>query len=145
MVMVAKDLDSAIEQSHAALGAILRGDPSVYLALFSEGEDVTLGNPFGPYARGRKNVEATLAGAASHYRDGEVAGVELIATYASNDLACVVEVERGRARVGGTQDLVPVAVRVTSVFRLEQGTWKLVHRHADPITTPRPAASVISQ
>jgi ketosteroid isomerase-like protein len=41
--------------------------------------------------------------------------------------------------------VVPLAVRVTSVFRLEVGSWKLVHRHADPITTPRPAESVISR
>ncbi len=143
--MTTKDLDKAIEQSHAALDAILNGDPSVYQALYSEGDDVTLGNPFGPYARGRKNVEATLAGAAAHYRDGEVTGVELIATYASNDLACIVEVERGRAKVGGGEELVSIAVRTTSVFRLELGAWKLVHRHADPITTPRPAASVISK
>jgi len=143
--MTSKDLDRAIEQSHAALAAILEGDPSVYQALYSEGEDVTLGNPFGPYARGRKNVEATLAGAASHYRDGEVTGVELIATYASNDLACIVEVERGRTKIDGGEELVSVAVRVTSVFRLEHGTWKLVHRHADPITTPRSGESVISK
>jgi ketosteroid isomerase-like protein len=65
--------------------------------------------------------------------------------YASDDLACVVEVERGRSKVGGGEELVPVAVRVTSLFRLEHGTWKLVHRHADPITTPRPAASVIER
>jgi ketosteroid isomerase-like protein len=139
------DLDSAIEQSHTALAAILKGDPEVYKALYSDGDDVTLGNPFGPYARGRRKVEETLAGAASHYRDGEVTGVELIAKYASDDLACIVEVERGRAKVGGGEELVPVAVRVTSVFRLERGTWKLVHRHADPITTPRPAASVINR
>ena len=143
--MTSKDLDRAIEQSHAALAAILEGDPSVYQALYSEGEDVTLGNPFGPYARGRKNVEATLAGAASHYRDGEVTGVELIATYASNDLACIVEVERGRTKIDGGEELVSVAVRVTSVFRLEHGTWKLVHRHADPITTPQSGESVISK
>jgi ketosteroid isomerase-like protein len=143
--MAPSDLDGAIEQSHAALAAILKGDPGVYKALYSDRDDVTLGNPFGPYARGRKKVEETLAGAASHYRDGEVTGVELIAKYRSDDLACIVEVERGRAKVGGGKELVPVAVRVTSVFRLERGTWKLVHRHADPITTPRPAASVISR
>jgi ketosteroid isomerase-like protein len=34
---------------------------------------------------------------------------------------------------------------VTSVFRREGDKWKLVHRHADPITTPRPASSVIAQ
>ncbi len=139
------DLASAIERSHAALGAILKGDPSVYQALYSPADDVTLGNPFGPYARGRQTVEQTLAAAASHYRDGDVVEVELIAKYVSDTLACVVEVERGRARVGGAEEVVPVAVRVTSVFRLESGSWNLVHRHADPITSPRPATSVISR
>jgi ketosteroid isomerase-like protein len=70
--------------------------------------------------------------------------VDLIGIYASSDLAVAVEVERGKAKVGGAQVLAPVAVRVTSVFRLEGDVWKLVHRHADPITTPRPASSVIS-
>ena len=108
-------------------------------------KDVTLGNPFGAYVRGRRKVEATLADAASHYRDGEVTGVELIANYVSDDLACIVEVERARVKVDGAEELVQAALRVTSVFRLEQGAWKLVHRHADPITTPRSAASVVSK
>jgi hypothetical protein len=90
-------------------------------------------------------VEQTLAGAASHYRDGEVVEVELIAKYVSETLTCIVEVERGQAKVGGAEDVAPVAVRVTSVFRLESGSWKLVHRHADPITSRRPATSVISR
>jgi ketosteroid isomerase-like protein len=143
--MATTDLTSAIEQSHIALGAILKGDPCLYHVLYSLADDVTLGNPFGPFVRGRQKVEATIAGAASHYRDGEVTDVELIAKYVSDDLACIVEVERGRSKVGGSEELVPVALRVTSVFRLESGSWKLVHRHADPITTPRPAASVISR
>jgi ketosteroid isomerase-like protein len=142
--MESSELDRAIEKSHAALDAILKGDPSLYKALFSQADDVTLGNPFGPYARGRRQVEATLAGAASHYRDGEITGAELVGKYISEGLACVVEVERGRAKVGSGEELVPVAVRVTSLFRLEQNAWRLVHRHADPITTPRPASSVIS-
>ena len=143
--MTTNDLDSAIEKSHAALGAILNGDPSVYQSLYSDGDDVTLGNPFGPYARGRRKVEETLAGAASHYRDGEATNIELVASYVSDDLACIVEVERGQAKVGGGNELVQLALRVTSVFRLERGDWKLVHRHADPITAPRPAESVINE
>ena len=143
--MATNDLSSAIEESHAALDAILKGDPSLYQALYSDADDVTLGNPFGPYVHGRQKVEATIDSAASHYRDGEVTGVELIASYVSDDLACIVEVERGRARVGGDDELVQVALRVTSLFRLESGNWKLVHRHADPITTPRPAESVIAK
>jgi ketosteroid isomerase-like protein len=138
------DLEIAIDASHKALDAILKGDPTGYELLFSEADDVTLGNPFGPYAHGRKRVEATLAGAASNYRDGAATKIDLIEKYVTDDLACVVEVERGRTKVGGGQELVSVAVRVTSVFRLESGCWKLVHRHADPITSPRPANSVVS-
>lgn len=142
--MTTNDISSAIEQSHAALHAIWRGDPSLYEALYSDADDVTLGNPFGPYVRGQQNVKATIARAALNFRDGEVTGIELIAKYVSDDLACIVEVERGRTKVGGGEELVQVALRVTSVYRLERGNWKLVHRHADPITTPRPAASVIA-
>jgi ketosteroid isomerase-like protein len=138
-------VESAIEQSHAALAAILKGDPALYKALFSEQDDVTLGNPFGPYARGRKKVEETIEGAAANFRDGEVIGVELVAKYVSGDLACVVEVERGKSKVGGANETAPLAARVTSLFRFEQGGWKLVHRHADTITAPRPAASVINK
>jgi ketosteroid isomerase-like protein len=142
--MAADDLDSAIERSHAAVAAILRGNPDLAKTLFSDEDDITLGNPFGPFARGRRKVVETFTAAASNYRDGELTDVELIAKYVSNAFTCVVEVERGRAKVGGSNEPATLALRVTSVFRLEHGIWKLVHRHADPITTPRPAASVVS-
>jgi hypothetical protein len=69
-------------------------------------------------------------------------GVDLVATYECDGLAVVVENERGKAKVGGAQDLAPIAVRVTSVVRLEGDVWK---RHADPITISRAAESVIAQ
>jgi ketosteroid isomerase-like protein len=78
------------------------------------------------------------------YPDGELLGFDRIATYEGTDLACVVELERFRARVGNSSDLSPVSLRVTSVYRSEGGEWKLVHRHADPIATPRAAESVVS-
>jgi ketosteroid isomerase-like protein len=54
-----------------------------------------------------------------------------------------VWIERQQAKVGGGEEVVPIVLRVTLIFRPEEGTWKVVHRHADPITTPRPAESVI--
>jgi len=136
-------LDEAVELHHEAGGRIMRGDCEGYAALYSHEDDVTLGNPFGPFARGYDNVLDTLQGAAAHYRDGEATRVERISEHVTDDLACFVEVEHYRAKVGGRSDASPVSVRATSVFRLEQGGWKLVHRHADPITTSRPAESVI--
>jgi ketosteroid isomerase-like protein len=107
------------------------------------GGHVTLANPFGPPARGWNDVSATLDRAAEKYRDGEVVGFENVSTVVTGDLAYTLEIESYRARVGGAQDATPVSLRVTSVFRREDGDWKLLHRHADPITTPRPAKSVI--
>jgi ketosteroid isomerase-like protein len=134
---------AVIDESHRALAEFVRGNSGVMKALFSSREDVCLGNPFGPFVRGRKAVDATADRAAAHYRDGEVVGFEAVSTYVAGDLACYVEVERYRARIGGGPELSPVALRVTTVLRLEEGEWKIAHRHADPITTGRPAGSVV--
>jgi hypothetical protein len=49
--MAADDLDSAIKRSHAAVSAIFGGNPEPAKTLFSDEDDITLGNPFGPFAR----------------------------------------------------------------------------------------------
>jgi hypothetical protein len=82
---------------------------------------------------------------APRYRDGEIVGFENVARYVTSELAYIVEVERYRAKIGGREDITPVSLRVTSIFRPEEDTWKVVHRHADPIITPQPAESVIQQ
>jgi ketosteroid isomerase-like protein len=56
-----------------------------------------------------------------------------------------VWVERCKVKLGGMEDVAPSALRVTMIFRPEDGTWKVVHRHADPITTPQPAESVLQE
>ena len=123
---------------------ILNGNPRLYEKLFAQRDDITLGNPFGPLARGRAAVVKTLAGAAAKYRDGS-ATVDLVAKYADDKMACIVEVENNRAKVGGTDTLAEFHVRVTSLYERIDGAWQLVHRHAEPITTPRPAESVLQK
>jgi ketosteroid isomerase-like protein len=68
-----------------------------------------------------------------------------VAKYATPGLAYVVQIERVKAKVGAREDITPFALPTTMVFRPEEGTWKVVHRHADPITTPHPVESVIQQ
>jgi ketosteroid isomerase-like protein len=127
------------------MSEIVKGNPEPCKVLFSHREDVTLGNPFGPFARGWPQAVETFTAAAARYQEGEVVAFEPIARHITDDLACIVEVERYRAKVGGSDDLALISLRVTSVFRPEDDTWKLVHRHADPITTPQPPESVIQK
>ena len=137
------ELDAALEQYHRAASDFIKGDCEPYKAIFSQREDVTLANPFGPPVRGWPDAEATMERAASFYRDGEVVRFDNVATYATPELAYIVEVERYRARMGGSQTLADVTLRTTSILRPEDGTWRVVHRHADPIASPRPATSVV--
>jgi ketosteroid isomerase-like protein len=139
------DLDGVIEQSHLALGEIVKGDAEPLKMMYSHQEDVSLANPFGPPVRGWEQAAATMERAASNYRDGEITGFENVAKYVTPELAYIVEVERYQAKVGGSEDLTLIALRVTTIYRPEEGTWKVVHRHADPITTPQPAESVIQE
>jgi ketosteroid isomerase-like protein len=138
-----EDLSSALEQYHLAAAEFIKGNPQPYKMVFSHQEDVSLANPFGPVVRGWEQATATMERAASLYRDGEIIDFENVATYVTPELAYIVEVERYQAKVGGREDIAPVALRVTSIFRREDGVWKIVHRHADPITTAQPAESVI--
>jgi ketosteroid isomerase-like protein len=135
------DVDQLIEQWQLAAGEFVKGNPEPVKKLWSHKEDVTLANPYGPPVRGFDEVAKTIEHAASLRRDGEFLGSEIVAKYVSAELAYVVQLER--AKVGAREDIAPIATRSTMIFRPEAGTWKMVHRHADPITTAQPTESVI--
>jgi hypothetical protein len=96
--MLPPDLVEVIEQDHRALDAIVRGDQGPKKAVFSHRDDVTLANPLGPPARGWDQVEKTL------------------------------EFERWRGKAGSSDEIVPMALRVTTIFRREDGVWKIALR-----------------
>jgi chloramphenicol 3-O phosphotransferase len=137
------DLGQVIEENHRAVDAFAKGDYEPLATLYSQRDDVTLANPFGPPARGWNEVVETMKRAAKNYRDGEAVGFDTIAEYVSSELAYILEVERFRSKVGVADDLAQFGLRVTTIFRREDGEWKIVHRHADPITSRRPAESVL--
>jgi|SRR5215208_1107007 ketosteroid isomerase-like protein len=139
------DLNHAIEQYHLVAAEFIKGNAEPYKEVFSHTEDISLANPFGPPVRGWDEAAQTMERAASRYKDGEVVGFENVAKYVTSELAYIVEVERYQAKIGGREDITPVSLRVTSILGPEEGTWKIVHRHADPITTVQPAESVIQE
>ena len=70
-------------------------------------------------------------------------GVEIVEKRVTPEFAYTLWLEHAEGKVGGREDVAPSTLRVTMIYRPEGGGWKVVHRHADPITTPRPAESVI--
>jgi ketosteroid isomerase-like protein len=137
------DFDRAIEAFRQGLVRYVTGDARPVLELFSQRDDVTLANPLGPPRRGPAEVGRVAADAAADLRDGSPPRFEEISRFSTSDLGYVVHIERTEARVAGRDNLAQIALRVTMIFRREGDTWKVVHRHADPIMTPRPITTII--
>jgi ketosteroid isomerase-like protein len=144
-VATVDDLDQVIEQCQKALDEFVKGNPKPMQEMFSHRDDVSLANPFGPPVRGWDEVARTMERAASNLKEGGVVAFEELAKYVTPELAYTVWLERQKAKLGGSGDVTPFTLRVTMIYRSEEGTWKVVHRHADPITSTRPPESVIQE
>jgi ketosteroid isomerase-like protein len=138
-----EDVDELIERYQQAIDEFMKGNPKSVQALFSHRDDASLANPYGPPVRGWDGIAKTTEHAASLRRDGRAAGFEIVAKNVTAELAYVVQIEHLESKVGEREEITPYALRATMIFRPEEGTWKVVHRHADSITTPQPAESVI--
>ena len=71
--------DEILQQNHDAIHEFTKGNNKPLERLYSHREDVTLGNPFGPFVRGFEEVAKTMERAASFYRGGEAIGFDLVA------------------------------------------------------------------
>jgi hypothetical protein len=68
---------------------------------------------------------------AAWFQGGE-ARLEVVQTCRAGDLAVIAAIERQHGVVGGLPEQ-DWSLRVTLVFRRDDGEWRLVHRHADAL------------
>jgi len=132
------DWAEVYEQFDSAADEFAKGNPEGVKALYSHQDDATLANPFGPAVRGWDEVSRMLDYASSRFHDGEFLGAERIAEYVTDELTCMLDVEHWRSRVDDRERVEAFDLRVTTILRREDDGWKIVHRHADPISTLDP-------
>ena len=138
------DLDQARDLYHQSVAAFITGDPNVQKPLWSRSDDVTLANPLGPPMKGFERMWQHAEAASALVRGGEDYTFDPISVVETAELAYEVGIERNRIRLRDAPERVPVSLRVTTIFRRENGEWKIVHRHADSITEERSIQSFAS-
>ena len=124
--------NTAMIELQAAQEGFLNGDASRLQALYSHGDDVTVMGGFGGVERGWAEVGPRLAWAASHFHGGAYSQ-QIIRTTVGQHVACHVSLERWSRHAPDGQAPQDLDLRVTQMFRLEGGRWRLVHRHADEL------------
>jgi ketosteroid isomerase-like protein len=118
-----------LSREQSAEAAIYQGDPGPFNALWSRGDEVSLFGAFGPCKKGWHQVRKTVDWVASRYRDGVVTA-EYEVVHEGADLAYTVGYDIGDVTLDGTP-MTRQRLRVTQIYRREDGMWHLVHRHGD--------------
>jgi ketosteroid isomerase-like protein len=131
-------IDAIVRRSEQAAQALMNGDPSLFEAFATLSEDFTIFGPVGGPAplKGGTEFRKAAVGATKLFKKGE-AKVELFAHYASGDLLVLVLLEHQTVTFHGDSEPQRWSQRVTQVYRREDGDWKIVHRHIDPLVKKR--------
>jgi ketosteroid isomerase-like protein len=121
-------LGEMLPKQVAADRALHNSDPEPRLALWSRNDPVTA---FGAAmsASGWPELTVMFGKVASWLSDSQEHELEVVAAGASGDLAYTVGYEHNRVNVEGQPRTY--TLRVTHVYRREDGMWKIVHRHGD--------------
>jgi ketosteroid isomerase-like protein len=138
-----EDLADLQRAYHDSVAAFISGDADPQKQLWSRADDATLANPFGPAARGWDAIVAVMQTAMALVHDGRLVSVVPVSTVVTTDLAYTVAYEHSQVLLGDSTVPKETSLRVTTIFRRETDGWKIVHRHADPITEPRSVEAVL--
>lgn len=129
-----KEFSSFLQTWEEAQEAFVNGDPSIWKANASHETDATIFGGFGGFEKGWDEVGSRYDWAASQFQpSGATKAVAYLSKGESGDLAFAVSIERSQVRTGAGAEVRDLALRVTQIFRRENGSWKLLHRHADPM------------
>ena len=134
-----------IERCQQAMREFGKGNPEHMKGMYSHREDVTIATAIDPPARGWDEVALRMERSASGFREGEIDSFESVSRVVTPELAYVVWVEHHRGKIGEREEMVDFPLRVTIIFRLEEESWKIVHRHTDTVISPRPHESMIKE
>ncbi len=119
----------AVDQWFVVLNAMLNGDPKPFAELYSHADDVTYMGAEGTYRIGWKATYADWTAQAKKSSGGKLSGRN-IHVVVSGNMAAAQHYTTGDVRMPDGKTVNSV-VRETSVFRKENGAWKMISHHAD--------------
>jgi uncharacterized protein (TIGR02246 family) len=110
---------------------MLNGDPKPFAELYSHADDTTYMGAEGTYRVGWQAIVRDWEEQAKKSSGGSVEPVELRIVVAG-DMAYAAHVTKGNVRMPDGKTIA-IAARETSVFRKEDGRWRMIGHHADGI------------
>lgn len=123
------------QQRPRVAAAFVNGDPGPLREISASTDPATFFGPGGGVEHGWSHVLDRNEKASRQFQPGGTTELEVFHSGSDGELGYWTGLQRSVVRIAGKSEPVSMALRVTEIFRLENGTWKLMHRHADPLTT----------
>ncbi len=131
MAEIEQSVREAIARLHAAMARVAMGDVSAIKALYSHTADATSFYGWGGYERGWEGVAKRWDWAGQQFQGGTVS-YENVTTVVTPGIFYVTDIETyGDQSMAGVAGKTGWTNRVTHIFRLEDGAWRLLHRHGN--------------
>ena len=121
---------AALDQFHSALNVLFTGDAVPMKAIWSHADDTTYMGPAGGLQVGWSQIEPYWDKQAARKLGGKVVAADVHVT-ASPQLAVAQYHEQGENVIDGKPQ--PVSIRSSTVFRRENGQWKVIHHQTDAL------------
>jgi NAD(P)H-dependent FMN reductase/ketosteroid isomerase-like protein len=94
-------------------------------------DPATFFSPGGDTEQGAAEIAASYRKGAGMFSGPGESRLEIMQSHASGGLAFWTGLQRAEVRMEPKHEKTPMTLRITEVFRFEDGGWKLAHRHAD--------------
>ena len=113
--------------------AFIEGDFKPLKKISVEKSPATIFGPKGNCIQGVKKVNAINAAGASAFEPSAKNKFEIMHQDADEHLAYWTGIQHSILKMKGQKKTVSMDLRVTEIFKMEKGEWKLMHRHADKL------------
>ncbi len=125
----------AIAQLRAAMADVANGDVGAIKALYSHSADATSFYGWGGWEHGWEAVSKRWDWAGQQFQGGTVS-YQNVTTIVTPELFYTTDIETFDMRsIAGKSGPTGWSNRVTHIFRLEDGAWRLLHRHGNRLET----------
>ena len=127
----AQGFGAFLTQRETIAQAYSSGDAAPLDAIVTSQDPASFFSPRGDAVHGAVAVASSYREGAAMFEPPARSRLEIIQSGASGDLAFWTGFQFADVHMKEKKEATSMKLRITEVFRFEQGGWKLVHRHAD--------------